>query len=205
MFIVSLAVLGAILQERNVRKRRSLERELRRSATRDALTGQLNRKAIDLVAQKEIDKQKRTGSKIGILVIDLDQFKNINDTFGHPMGDVVLKAAAHAISRTVRKSDYVGRYGGEEFIVILTVEYYPDIRNVAEKIRQAIAGLHIENFTDQHGPVTASIGGMYITNETKLEDAVKKADIELYKAKANGRNCLEMPPEPGTEIGAYQI
>jgi two-component system, cell cycle response regulator len=161
--------------------------DLRFQATHDSLTGLRSRGAtLDLLAS-ELQRASRSHTPTGILMIDLDHFKKVNDTHGHPVGDAVLREAAHRISDAVRSYDFVGRYGGEEFLAVLSNCTLDDLRMVAERIRCAVAEAAVAtkaiNVT-----VTVSIGGVVTSNGTDDLELLSAADSALYEAKRSGRN-----------------
>jgi diguanylate cyclase (GGDEF)-like protein len=161
---------------------------LRHQATHDDLTGIWSRGTTLHLLKCELERGARSGTSTGVLMIDLDHFKNINDTFGHLSGDVVLKIAASRIGLAVRSYDLVGRYGGEEFLAVLSNCTSEQLQAVAERVRLAVAespisaeGCEIE--------VTASIGAAITAS--KIEEHIhllSSADSALYEAKRNGRN-----------------
>lgn len=173
---------------RDITERKHLERELRTLATTDPLTGAFNRRSFlekgsDIMAQYL--RYKRPTS---VLMMDIDHFKQINDTFGHHVGDDVLKALVKECLVTVRKSDVFGRLGGEEFGVILMENDSEQSLQVAERIRQRVANLSVGT---ESGPVnlTISIGLTYFQDDdATLEMAMQRADKALYEAKDTGRN-----------------
>ncbi len=171
------------LQEELIRT----QEELRFQATHDALTGVWSRGAVlDLLAC-ELRRGRRADTYTGVLMIDLDHFKNVNDSYGHLVGDVVLKESARRIAQAVRSYDFVGRYGGEEFIAILSNCSGEDLGNVAERTRQAISQSPIvaDSITVH---VSVSIGGVVARNGTPELEMLSKADSALYEAKRSGRN-----------------
>jgi len=168
-----------------------LEKEMRFLATYDTLTGVYNRNSFLSICNSILNLLKREKSPLTLLYIDLDHFKNVNDTFGHDVGDYVLKKIGEYLKTSIRKSDIVGRVGGEEFVVVLPKT---DIQNgiaIAEKIRKGIACLEMI-YNDKIIKITASIG---ISSNTYLEyigieKLLKMADLALYHVKNNGRNKL---------------
>jgi two-component system, cell cycle response regulator len=160
---------------------------LRFEATHDALTGLWSRGATLQLLAVELQRCSRNHASTGILMVDLDHFKKVNDTYGHLTGDDVLKEAACRISQAVRSYDFVGRYGGEEFLAILTNCTLEDLRMVAERIRAAVADLPIRSNT---GGVeaTVSIGAVVSTNGAHDLEFLAAADAALYEAKRSGRN-----------------
>ena len=159
----------------------------------DVLTGLLNRRGF-LVLAKEISYlSHRNKENVGLLMIDIDEFKKINDKHGHPKGDEVLKAVAESLKRSVRKSDIVGRFGGEEFIVLLPAVGPAILPRIAETIRQGV-----ENMQPAGIPVTISVGGtqgaMHVDPDATLFSWIAEADDRLYQAKAKGKNCVVSGP-----------
>ena len=152
---------------------------------RDALTGVPNRLAANEHLHSEFVSMMRSSSNYSLLMIDIDHFKRINDTYGHAVGDRVLQQVAHALQTTLRESDFVARFGGEEFLALLPNTQQAAACQVAEKIRKAV-----ESLTDPTaGQVTVSIGFAIASPEHKTEDeAVRLADDCLYQAKNAGRN-----------------
>ena len=160
---------------------------LRFQATHDDLTGLWSRGAAMHLLSVERQRGFRSHTPTGILMIDLDHFKQVNDTFGHLIGDAVLKEAACRINHTVRSYDFVGRYGGEEFLAVLSNCTLDDLKNIAERTRYAIAEKPIyAGAADLM--VTASIGGIVGSNEIADLDLLSAADGALYEAKRAGRN-----------------
>lgn len=160
------------------------KKELEKMASIDKLTNIYNRRMIDEFLNKEIEKEKRHSNGLSVILIDIDHFKNVNDTYGHQMGDLVLSQVAKLITENSRKSDIQGRFGGEEFIVICPQTTCKQALVLAEKIR-----VSVENFNfEQIGTKTISLGiSSFEENDTE-EDLIKKADIALYQAKNSGRN-----------------
>jgi len=162
--------------------------DLRFRATHDALTGILNRGTVLDLLRRELDRAARFQSPTGVMMLDLDHFKQVNDTHGHLTGDVVLKEAAQRMSQAVRSYDLVARYGGEEFLIVLPGCDEVKLQECAERIRSAIAGAPIID-SGTEIPVTTSIGmALAACGSTSETDVLKAADIALYQAKNSGRN-----------------
>jgi len=164
-------------------------------STRDDLTGLLNRRGFFTLSVQFAHLAQRTGSDIAVMMIDLDHFKSVNDRLGHVAGDRVLKETARLLTQGLRESDLVGRYGGEEFIVLLTDVAYDTAGSLAEKIRK-----NIESNPPDGVPVTVSIGFAEATLGSEVQEEfnslIQKADAALYKAKETGRNrVVEYQPE----------
>jgi two-component system, cell cycle response regulator len=163
--------------------------ELRFQATHDALTGIWSRGAVLDLLQRELERAVRPQTPTAILMLDVDHFKKINDTYGHLAGDVVLKEVTHRMSQLVRSYDLVGRYGGEEFLIVLPNCDNNHIRQSAERIRLVVASTPILA-TGSEISVTISIGATVVTPGTTLaEKMLATADAALYRAKNGGRNC----------------
>ena len=161
---------------------------LRDSALRDALTGLYNRRFLQEHSQQIVAGCQRRGTSIGLLMCDLDFFKQVNDQYGHETGDQLLVETARALLHTVRESDYVIRFGGEEFLVLLIDVELGEADVVAEKIRRAVASVGVQT---QSGPLskTISIGvSVFPVDGESLWQTIKFADVALYKAKAAGRD-----------------
>lgn len=160
------------------------KKELEKFASIDKLTGIYNRRMLDSFLQKEIEVSKRHKDNLSLIIIDIDFFKLVNDTYGHLVGDNVLKQLSKIISQNIRISDIFGRYGGEEFLIICTKTSENNAFILAEKLRK-----EIENFKfDRVGYKTISLGISSLTNNDDIELLFKKADEALYKAKNSGRN-----------------
>lgn len=164
--------------------------QLRRTAELDSLTCTLNRHSLDRVAADAFAARQGTASPLSVLFIDLDWFKPINDTHGHACGDHCLRAVAQALCGQLRPGDVVGRYGGEEFLVLLPGSDAAAARVLAERLRRTIEGLGIE-WEGRRIRVTASFGlaGMR-EQDTGLASLLSRADKALYQAKREGRNCV---------------
>jgi diguanylate cyclase (GGDEF)-like protein len=162
--------------------------EFRRIAVHDSLTNLLTKGAFAEAANQEIDRGRRSGRLPVCVLIDIDHFKSINDTHGHPVGDEVLRAVSDIIVKQIRPYDLTGRIGGEEFAVVLP-ECEPDkARDLAERLRQALESAKILA-GDVHVPVTASLGvSGVLPEETTIAAAIARADKALYQSKAAGRN-----------------
>ena len=170
----------------------TLQKKLLHQTTHDFLTGLLNRFAIIAMLEKEINRAKRNNEPFSIVMADLDHFKQVNDNYGHQAGDTVLREVAERMNLSLRSYDAVGRYGGEEFLLIFPECNKNDAMITAEKIRLAI---NTKPITIPQGKlhVTASFGVTTINSakENDISAIITIADKALYAAKANGRNRLE--------------
>jgi diguanylate cyclase (GGDEF)-like protein/PAS domain S-box-containing protein len=160
------------------------KKELEKFASIDKLTGIYNRRMLDTFLQKEIEVAKRHKDNLSLIIIDIDFFKLVNDTYGHLVGDNVLKQLSKIISENIRISDIFGRYGGEEFLIICTKTSEDSAFILAEKLRK-----EIENFRfEKVGYKTISLGISSLKKDDNIELLFKKADEALYEAKKSGRN-----------------
>jgi diguanylate cyclase (GGDEF)-like protein len=157
---------------------------------RDALTGLANRRYFNSVLEREVDRVARSGDPTLLLMLDIDHFKTINDTYGHAAGDQVLKVVAGVLTQCVRPMDTVARYGGEEFAVVLPSCHRSFGQLVAERIRSAIEELPIHVSPGVDIRLTISIGGAFAPEWIRSSAAlwVERADLQLYTAKTQGRN-----------------
>jgi diguanylate cyclase (GGDEF)-like protein len=176
------------LQEQLVEAREAL----REQATRDGLTGLWNRTAIFDILQNELARSSRSGKPLIVLMADLDGFKPVNDHFGHMAGDAVLRQAAARMRASVRRYDAVGRYGGEEFLIVLPGCELPGGLVQAERIRDAI-GAECFRAGDAEIRLTCSLGAACAVPPAipHADDLVREADAALYRAKRHGRNRVE--------------
>jgi len=177
----------AELQEQLITARERLRIE----ATHDSLTGLLNRGAFFEVFAKEVIRARRYHTPLALIMADIDHFKSINDRHGHPIGDAVLRETARRLRASIRASDVIGRYGGEEFVVAATD---CDMRNalaMAERFRACICSLPI-TVADDEVEVTMSLGVAGTCDMDEADQLVKVADEALYRAKHGGRNKIEV-------------
>ncbi len=156
-------------------------------ALKDPLTGINNRASMDAYLKHQVLVAERHKNLLSLIMLDIDLFKSINDTFGHVVGDVVLRAIADAIVNCTRDSDVVFRYGGEEFVVILTNTGGEGAAFLAERIRQSVAALEIEVLAN-HTSITVSAGVAQFRTGDLPTDLLSRADEMLYAAKTQGRN-----------------
>ncbi|MCK9473082.1 diguanylate cyclase [Sulfurimonas sp.] len=164
--------------------------ELKLLASTDPMTKLYNRRYFTEISEKVLDISKREKKHLSILMIDIDRFKNVNDTYGHQFGDEVLINLSRLLLDTQRKSDIVCRYGGEEFVILLPNTALEDATNLAEKLRKLVESLTLISPLNEDFNFTVSIGvaQIYVEKEADLELAIKRADDALYVAKNSGRN-----------------
>ena len=164
-------------------------------SSRDALTGLANRRSFEVALAREIDRVARSGEPALLLVLDIDHFKRINDTWGHGAGDGVIKAVASALLECVRPMDLVARTGGEEFAIVLPNCPPAFGETVAERVRRRVQGMPVPVGPGELANVTISIGGSFAPQWVRSSSQlwIERSDQQLYRAKAQGRNlvCLE--------------
>jgi diguanylate cyclase (GGDEF)-like protein len=171
---------------RDISDRKKLEAELVRAATYDSLTGVFNRKSLEDKIEAEVERVKRYGSIFSLIMFDVDDFKHINDTLGHHAGDKVLQSIAEIVINNIRVLDAAGRWGGEEFMILLSETNHSEAAIVAEKLRTALANHRI----GEADHITASFGITSYQTDDTLDTIFKRVDDLLYSAKNSGKNCL---------------
>ena len=176
---------------RQLKQLEEARKALKVQATRDALTGSLNRGALMEALNRERIRAGRENKTITVGMLDLDHFKEINDVHGHLAGDVVLKQTVAIIKNAIRPYDVLGRYGGEEFLVVFSGTSQEDSQSIFERVRQKIEDACFLE-TDHSVRVTASIGVATAFAALSCDDLLHAADKALYRAKQNGRNCVEL-------------
>jgi diguanylate cyclase (GGDEF)-like protein len=203
--LLALFVLPALL----VLHRAVLVRQLERAASTDSKTGLLTAAAWQRQAMRQLQRAQRTSASAALLILDLDHFKRVNDHHGHLAGDMVLSAVGTALRDETREHDLVGRFGGEEFVMLLPrgpgEHYtYAELHSIGERIRTRIAQLAIEIPTPD-GPLTirglsVSIGGaLFPEDGAEVQDLMSVADAALYAAKRDGRNVVRLGPQRSGE------
>lgn len=174
------------------RKAFYLECELTQRASHDSLTGLFNRGYLNELGARETALAQRHGRPLAIAMLDIDHFKVINDTYGHDVGDLALKALAKTCRESIRQIDHIGRFGGEEFICIMPETTETEAMACAERLRANVAAMRIDT---PRGVVqfTISIGvALYAAERMDWEVLIKHADTAMYRAKQEGRNCIRM-------------
>ncbi|MGZ5118636.1 MAG: GGDEF domain-containing protein [Burkholderiales bacterium] len=172
----------------------NLQERLRAQASHDALTGILNRRAILDLLKRELGHVARDEASVGVLLADLDEFKHVNDTHGHPVGDAILVEAARRLSAPLRRVDALGRYGGEEFLIVLPRCDIASALQVAERVRCSVAAAPICTAVgDVEITVSLGVGVATKGQATSLDALLLGADQALYRAKSRGRNRVELP------------
>jgi diguanylate cyclase (GGDEF)-like protein len=163
---------------------------LREQAMTDPLTGLYNRRYLVEFLQREWIRARRREGSLGVIMIDLDHFKRINDSFGHPVGDYVLTAISALLRMHIRSSDIVCRYGGEEFALVLPDASLESVKRRAGEMQAAIARLDLRHGEAPLGRITASLGvAMFPDHADSPDSVLQAADGALYAAKSAGRDC----------------
>jgi diguanylate cyclase (GGDEF)-like protein len=196
--------VGVRILELESRLSKSLARE-EALASRDSLTGLPNRRALYDRLREELSHAKRTRTSVGVIMVDLDHFKHINDQFGHAAGDEALRRVAKALLAHRRDYDFTGRWGGEEFLVILPGATLADAGRVAERIRTAIQAIELPMGGTEPVRLRASLGvaaARPAVLPVGLDELLGSADDAMYRAKREGRNRVRLHADgreaPGT-------
>lgn len=188
--VASLAARVVVALE-NARLHRIVERQ----ALHDELTGLANRRSVENTLHSELARASRYGDHVAFVLCDLDDFKTVNDTFGHPVGDDALRAFASALNATVREIDLAGRWGGEEFALVLPGTDAAGGAALAERARQKIAARDLRTPDGRIVKVTSSFGVAAYPDCGELEELIAAADSALYAAKNRGKNCVVVSAE----------
>ena len=193
--VITGLVLSAMVSERTrtMADLRTALHNLHTQAVTDPLTRLVNRRYLAEFLPRELIRTQRAGNSLAVLMIDLDHFKRVNDTFGHDAGDVVLTHVAKLLMAHIRGSDIASRYGGEEFVLVLPDTTLEGAHRRAEEIRAAVQGLHLRHQSKMLDPATVSIGlALYPDHAAGPDALIRIADEALYEAKAAGRNRVVM-------------
>jgi diguanylate cyclase (GGDEF)-like protein len=183
-------IIGAmeVFAEATARTRiESRVRHLEKLAFVDPLTNLPNRRFVEVRLRQILELFREFNRAAAVLLLDIDWFKRVNDTYGHDAGDEALRLVGNTLQRAVRSVDVVGRWGGEEFIVILSDVNADKLHMIAERCRNSV-GETVLSTREQRYQVTASIGATIVTEKDSVESVIKRADRCLYKSKAAGRN-----------------
>jgi polar amino acid transport system substrate-binding protein len=186
IIIIFVLILTALIYGSNI-KLSALNKELEKLSQTDKLTSLYNRAKLDSILEKEIRYKNRYETSLSLVIADIDFFKNINDTYGHVVGDIILKEFADILSKNIRETDYVGRWGGEEFLLIFPHTKDSDAHIITENLRKIIE----KNDFYNNIKLTASFG-INECNDGNPTKCVSKADKALYEAKNSNRNCVKI-------------
>lgn len=173
-------------------------RILQRLTITDEITGLHNRRYFDQRLDEEIERLRRYNRPLAVFLVDVDRFKDVNDTWGHMAGDLVLRTIGEALQAGLRRSDLVARFGGDEFAVIMPEHAREPVGQTAERLREGVAARRIRLPGGEDVCVTISIGGVWLAedNTSPASAIIRAADAELYRAKNNGRNRVELTQAP---------
>ncbi len=194
--LIALAMPPVLLLQRTL-----LVAQLQEQARTDAKTGLANAAWWHELAEREVDRALRLGEQVSVLIADLDHFKQVNDTYGHLAGDAVLRAVAGQLTDGVREYDVVGRFGGEEFVVVLPATGLGRAWEIAERLREQVAALAVpvaggDGLGTEIDRLTVSIGLAALPDQAEdLSDLLRLADVALYTAKESGRNRVCSAPD----------
>jgi diguanylate cyclase (GGDEF)-like protein len=177
-----------------------LREALRAQSVRDALTGLYNRRYLEEVLEREVRRAARSAQSLGILMIDLDHFKNFNDTYGHDAGDAVLRETGQFLANGIRAEDFVCRFGGEEFVVILPTADATSSQARAERLRSKMRELTVMHQGRSLGMITISVGvASFPQHGLSPKELMAAADAALYEAKRTGRDRVAVAPAVAVE------
>lgn len=188
MTVIGFAIGFAVAWR--IRRHRGLELFLAEART-DIVTGLKNRRAFDEELSRLFAQRQRLGGHFSLMMIDIDGFKNLNDTHGHLSGDVVLRSVGHVLSTTLREMDIVYRYGGDEFVAICPGAKLQEAAVAAERVRQAVADATVP-LKRSFLQVTISLGVAEVTTAEIAESLIQRADDALFAAKHAGRNGIHL-------------
>jgi diguanylate cyclase (GGDEF)-like protein len=169
------------------------ERLLSELAMKDVLTSAYNRRYFDRRLAEELERCRRYGRALGLVMLDIDYFKNVNDRYGHQFGDAALCAAVSRWTKSLRACDLVARYGGEEFCVLLPEANQEESLSLAERLRSSIASSDV-SYRELSARITVSAGVAFFHEDDSPDDILRRSDEALYRAKAAGRNRVEASP-----------
>jgi diguanylate cyclase (GGDEF)-like protein len=182
---------GAVISHLNITDRKLMELELARLAATDPLTGLPNRRFFQQTANLELERVRRFGGVASLIMLDVDHFKAVNDSYGHALGDEALRCVTRACKQSLRKMDVFARHGGEEFVILLPATHEKAACSVAEKLRRAIAEMPVSD-GQNNITLTASFGVAQLrASDQGIDPGLARADIALYAAKHSGRNCIK--------------
>ena len=186
--IVSFLIIGYFIKALN-KKLQSTQTKLKDQANHDSMTGLFNRRYLYYISEDLLAQSKQNNQEVYLIMFDIDNFKRINDTYGHDIGDKVIISLSNEVLRCTRKSDVTSRWGGEEFLILLPNTDQRGAKTLAEKIRANIEALHVE---DVRFTISIGISHFDYYEDKNIDDAIKKADSALYEAKESGKNRVCM-------------
>ena len=188
--VIAVALFIAVLAL--LRRIQTNQDELHRLSTTDGLTGALNRRRFEELAEVERRRSQRSGAPVSLMILDIDHFKRVNDQFGHAAGDAAIRMLAKACLATLRPGDLFGRWGGEEFVIAMPETNAAGALKAAERLREILATARFDA-NGKPRSITVSIGvATLLRDELTIDHAIARADRALYRAKAAGRNRVEL-------------
>ena len=187
-----IKIVVAKTLERSRLRQKAEEGELYKQMSRiDGLTELYNYTFFQQLLKTEVERAHRYGHQLSLLMIDIDNFKGYNDAYGHPAGDEALRKLARVMSRAVRGCDFIARYGGDEFVVVLPETDQSEAKTIGERLRSLVAKTKYDGSQEEESAITVSVGlATYPKDAQSKEDLIKRADQALYRAKSNNRNNL---------------
>lgn len=194
---IGVSVCACVFALRNEYQRKQLEQLV----IFDALTGVRNRRAMDIALRNAITHAARTGVQYALVMMDLDHFKSVNDAYGHSVGDEVLVKCANLLQQKIRGADRLYRFGGEEFVIVLTGVSRTGMETVLADLRLQLA----LNLKCHGSPVTASFGGTLLRPDENADTWLTRADNALYHAKRAGRNCVVIDSDDDKDSGGDYV
>lgn len=196
LVLVAFSIIGGHISSLR-RKLRISRAELEKSlnvikelSIRDELTGAFNRRHLMELLEYEYHRMSRGGPRFSVGMLDIDHFKEINDTHGHLVGDEVLKVVSELIGKSLRSADFFGRYGGEEFLIVMTQTNLNGAVMCAERVRSTIQNHRFSNLGSDF-KITVSVGVAEFMERDNIQTIIERADKSLYRAKGSGRNCVD--------------
>ncbi len=187
-----IKIVVAKTLERSRLRQKAEEGELYKQMSRiDGLTELYNYTFFQQLLKTEVERAHRYGHQLSLLMIDIDNFKRYNDAYGHPAGDEALRKLARVMSRAVRGCDFIARYGGDEFVVVLPETDQFEAKTIGERLRSLVAQTKYDGSQEEESVITVSVGlATYPKDAQSKEDLIKRADQALYRAKSKNRNNL---------------
>ena len=187
-FVLFIVILFNIKMYAEIKKRKKAEKKLEDNANKDPLTNIYNRRKLSRIFEIEKLRASRYKHDLSLIFIDIDNFKVVNDTYGHDLGDKVLIKFSEILKKNIRKTDYLSRWGGEEFIILLTETNASHAALLAEKLKDIIA----ESPFSHKKRITASFGVSQYLYDDQEKDVFKRADNAMYYVKEHGKNAVKI-------------
>ncbi|MCX8061548.1 MAG: diguanylate cyclase [Anaerolineales bacterium] len=183
-------LVGKVITMVDISERARLHRQVEELSLTDPLTGVLNRRALARYGEQEVERAHRYQHDLSLILVDIDNFKSINDQFGHPVGDAILKATAQVMRKVIRSTDYIFRYGGDEFVILLLETQADAAFVIAQRIQKELSRLESNGELPAFLSVKISAGITTLTEDDDLEKMLQRADHGVYQAKSAGRSQI---------------